>query len=365
MQGKRALNRALLERQLLLKRSRQPAINVIEQLVGMQAQSPNPPYIGLWSRIDGFRFEDLSELVVRRKVVRVALMRSTIHLVSARDCLRLRPAIQPVLERQLFGSKIHRTALNGIEIEKLVSAGRALVEERPLTLSDLGKALGEEWAGRDHTSLSYAIRNLTTLIQVPPRGLWGQSGQAVSTTVESWLGSELKPNYSLEKLVMRYLAAFGPATVADIQTWSGLTRLKEVVERLRPRLERFRDESGAELFDLPGAPRPDPDTCAPVRFLAEFDNVLLSHADRSRVISDAHRKHVFTVNGFVRGTVLIDGFVAGMWRIAEEKTRSVIHIESFMGIRGRLRASVEEEGLRLAEFVSGGARRHDFRFSLL
>src|SRR5438876_1247849 len=140
VQGKRALNRALLERQLLLKRSRQPAINVIEQLVGMQAQSPSPPYIGLWSRIDGFRFEDLSELVVRRKVVRVALMRSTIHLVSARDCLRLRPAIQPVLERQLFGSKIHRTALNGIEIEKLVSAGRALVEERPLTLSDLGKA---------------------------------------------------------------------------------------------------------------------------------------------------------------------------------------------------------------------------------
>jgi len=163
-------------------------------------------------------------------------------------------------------------------------------------------------------------------------------------------------------LVTRYLAAFGPATVADIQAWSGLTRLKEVVERLRPRLRAFRDESGRELFDLPDAPRPNPDMPAPVRFLPEFDNVLLSHADRSRIISEEHRKQVFTVNGQVRGTILIDGFVNGMWKITQAKGEATLSIESFGHLSKKDRTSLTEEGLRLLNFVAHNVERREIRF---
>jgi hypothetical protein len=360
--GKRALNRALLERQFLLSRSNLKAIQVIERLVGMQAQAPNPPYIGLWARVEGFHFKDLSQLILGRKVVRVALMRSTIHLVTARDCLNLRPLIQPVLERQLFSNSTYGPGLEGIEIEKLLAAGRALVEVRPLTLAVLGKLLSEQWPDRDGTTLASAIRNLAPLVQVPPRGMWGESGQAVSTTAESWLGAPLKLNYPPGKLVTRYLAAFGPATVADIQAWSGLTRLKEVVERLRPRLRAFQDESGRELFDLPNAPRPNPDMPAPARFLPEFDNVLLSHADRSRIISEEHRKQVFTVNGQVRGTILVDGFVNGMWKIAQAKDGATLSIESFGRLSKKDRTSLTEEGLRLLNFVAHSVERREIRF---
>ncbi len=304
----------------------------------MQAQAPNPPYIGLWARVEGFHFKDLSQLILGRKVVRVALMRSTIHLVTARDCLNLRPLLQPVLERQLFSNSTYGSGLEGIEIEKLLAAGRALVEVRPLTLAVLGKLLSEQWPDRDGTTLASAIRNLAPLVQVPPRGMWGESGQAVSTTAESWLGAPLKLNYPLDKLVTRYLAAFGPATVTDIQAWSGLTRLKEV------------------------APRPNPDMPAPVRFLPEFDNVLLSHADRSRIISEEHRKQVFTVNGQVRGTILIDGFINGMWKITQAKGEATLSIESFGHLSKKDRTSLTEEGLRLLNFVAHNVERREIRF---
>jgi len=297
-------------------------------------------------------------------VVRVALMRSTIHLVSARDCLNLRPLTQPVLERQLFSNSTYGPGLEGIEIEKLVAAGRAMVEVRPLTLAALGKLLSEQWPDRDGTTLASAIRNLAPLVQVPPRGMWGERGQAVSTTAESWLGAPLKLNYPPGKLVTRYLAAFGPATVADIQAWSGLTRLKEVVERLRPQLRAFQDESGRELFDLPDAPRPNPDMPAPVRFLPEFDNVLLSHADRSRMISEEHRKQVFTVNGLVRGTILLDGFVSGMWKIAHAKEAATLTVESFGRLSKKDRMSLTVEGLRLLNFVAHNVERREIRFDV-
>ena len=282
--GPRALNRALLERQFLLRRAKLPAFQVVERLVGLQAQSPGAPYVGLWSRLDGFRFDELAGLISRREVVRVVLMRSTIHLVTGDDCLALRPVMQTVLDRSLKGTFGRR--LQGVEIDQVAAAGRVLVEEWPRTFAELGPLLRERWPDHDPEALAMAVRTGVPLVQVPPRGLWGASGQATHTSVEAWLGRPASSDSRPDKMILRYLGAFGPATVKDVQVWSGLTGLRAAVERLRPGLLSFRDERGAELFDLPDAPRPDPDTPAPPRFLPEYDNLLLSHDDRTRVIAD-------------------------------------------------------------------------------
>jgi DNA glycosylase AlkZ-like len=254
----RALNRALLARQLLLARERRPALDVVEHLVGMQAQEPLNPYVGLWTRLDGFRPKELAAAIVDRRAVRIALMRSTIHLVTAADCLALRPVTQVVHERGLKGTFGKR--LNGVDRDALADEGRALLEERPRTFAELGRLLAERLPDRDPLALSMAVRTSVALVQPPPRGVWGEGGEALHTPVERWLGRPPGPALALEDLVLRYLAAFGPAGVKDVQTWSGLTRLREVIEALRPSLVSLRDENGVELFDLPDAPRPDPDS---------------------------------------------------------------------------------------------------------
>src|SRR5215472_9335850 len=290
-----ALNRALLARQRLLAQTPLAAdtgraahvLRLVEHLAGLQAQAPFPPYYGLWSRLDGFRPEDLAELITGRQVVRIALMRGTIHLVSAVDCLTFRPLLQPVLEQGL--RTLLTRQLKGVDTQALAATGRALVEEKPLTFSELGGLLSDTWPDHPANWLAQGVRALVPLVQVPPRAVWGRAGQSLHTSAEAWLGRPLDGAPSLDDLFERYLAAFGPATVADAQAWSGLTRLREVAERLRPRLRTFRDPAGTELFDLPDAPRPSPDTVAPVRLVAEFDNLILSHADRSRSIGEAAR----------------------------------------------------------------------------
>ncbi|MFL5354435.1 winged helix DNA-binding domain-containing protein [Archangium sp.] len=360
--SQRSLNRALLERQLLLRRSKLPVERTLEQLVGMQAQATNPPYFGLWTRLEGFQPGALSRLISRRRAVRIALMRSTIHLVTARDCLPLRSVLQPVLERSLFTGSSYGRAIAGMDIPALAAAGRALVEEKPRTLLELGELLQERWPKRDARSLAYAIRNLVPLVQVPPRGLWGVGGQAASTTAESWLGPESGSESSLDALIPRYLAAFGPASVKDVQTWSGLTRLREAIENLRPRLRTFRDEHGVELFDVPDAPLPEPDVPAPPRFLPDFDNVLLSHADRTRIISEEHRKAIAAANGLFLSTFLIDGFVRGTWKLEQDKERATLVIRPFTPLKKPERAALAEEGERLLAFAAPDARTPDLRF---
>jgi hypothetical protein len=352
--GQRALNRALLERQFLLRRRKMSVEAAIERLVGLQAQSPNAPYVGLWARLESFRTDQLSRLITDRKVVRIALMRSTIHMVSDRDCLMLRQLVQPVLDREMRGSA-HGRNIAGIEIDQLVAAGRAIVEERPRTTADLGELLAERWPGHYSRSLAYAIRNNVPLVQVPPRGLWGQGGQPTCTSAESWLGRSPDGSASIDTLILRYLAAFGPATVMDIQAWSGLTKLREEVGRLRPGLRVFRNEDGSDLFDLPDAPRPDPGVPSPPRFLPEFDNLLLSHADRRRVISDDHRKRMATLNGMIPGTILVDGFVAGVWRVRRRRGAATLAIAPYERLRKKDVAPLVAEGERLLEFVAPDA----------
>ncbi|HEV2734795.1 MAG TPA: winged helix DNA-binding domain-containing protein [Longimicrobiaceae bacterium] len=359
--GRRVLNRALLARQGLLRRWTVPPAEAVERLVGMQAQAPDPPYVGLWTRLEGFRPEELSRLVEQRAVVRIALMRSTIHLVTARDGLALRPLLQPVLDRAFRGAYGRR--LEGMDTAALADAARALVQEKPRTYADVGAALGERWPDRDPAALSAAARTLLPLVQVPPRGLWGRSGPAAHTTAEAWLGRRLDTDYPVDDVVLRYLAAFGPATVADVQTWSGLTRLKDVVERLRPGLLAFRDEQGRELFDFPDAPRPHPETPAPARFMAEWDNVLLSHADRTRVISEDHRRRIFTPNGIFPGTILVDGFVAGTWKIERHRGAATLRVEPFAPVAAGDQAALSEEGERLLDFAAAEIPTREVRFA--
>lgn len=358
--GKRALNRALLERQLLLGRVHLPALAAIEHLVGLQAQAPNPPYYGLWTRLEGFRQEELSRLLEERKVVRIAMMRSTIHLVSARDCLELRPLVQSVHDRGFGGA--YGKSLDGLDAQALAAAGRALVEAKPMTFSELGKQLNEEWHDRDPDALAAAIRTLVPLVQVPPRGLWGQSGQALHTSAELWLGSSLTSEPKIALMIQRYLSAFGPASVKDMQAWSGLTSLREVIEKLRPDLICFRDEQGNELFDLQDAPRPDPDIAAPARFLGEFDNILLSHADRSRIIDDTYRNRVFTKNGIIRSVILIDGFVGGLWNLKRGSGIATLTIEPFRRLSSQEQDEIAFEGANLLKFAAVDDQTHEIQF---
>jgi len=366
----RALNRALLARQMLLEPSPLPeapgrpgaVIGMVEHLAGLQAQAPFPPYYGLWSRLSGFQPGDLAELLVSRQVVRIALMRSTIHLVSARDCLTFRPLIQPVLDRSLsaaFGKQ-----LAGLDTGALAEAGRALVDTEPRTFGELGGLLARDWPGHAPNALAQGVRTLVPLVQVPPRAVWGAAGQSRHTSVETWLGAPLDPSPSLQTLVRRYLAAFGPATVADVQAWSGLTRLAEVLDRLRPGLRTFRDERGKELFDLPDAPRPAPGIPAPVRLVAEFDNLILSHADRSRVITADHRQRLNTRNGIFPGTVLVDGFVAGMWRITRSRGAATLTAEMFAPVSPADRDAIVAEAERLLGFAAPG-HDHEIGFAPL
>lgn len=357
MLSRRALNRALLERQMLLRRARGvSALEAIERLAGMQAQAPYAPYVGLWTRLEGFEPADLVSVLEERRAVRIALMRSTIHLASARDCLAWRPLVQTAVERNLAGA--YARSLQGVDPAELIAAGRELVEAEPRTFAELGELLSERWPGRDPHALAMAVRGWVALVQVPPRGIWGKGGRALHTSAELWLGAPLAPaDTAPDEMVLRYLAAFGPASVRDVQWWSGITRLSEVVERLSPRLSRFRDESGRELFDVPDGPRPDPDTPAPPRFVPEYDNLLLSHADRARVIAEEHRDPLFT-----KGGLLVDGFARGAWRVTRARGIATLEIEPFERIGKRDLRAASEEGERLLEFVAPAAKDRAVRF---
>lgn len=356
--SRRALNRALLERQHLLRRRRASAADEIEHLVAMQAQVPNSPYVGLWSRLDGFQPNALSELITNRRAVRFGILRNTLHLTTARDCLQLRGLFQPFLERTLQSSPFGRN-LVGMDMKPLIAEAIQLMQEKPRTLAELGALLRGRWPNRDATSLAYAIRHLVPLVQVPPRGVWGESAQATWTTAEHWLGRPLESRPSIDRLVMRYLAAFGPASVTDMSAWSGLTGLRTVVELLRPRLRTFHDERGRELFDIPDGPLPDPDTPAPPRFLPEYDNLVLGHDDRTRVIAFEHRYIV------VNGTFLLDGFVAGVWTITQQRATATVTISSFKPLRKTDRAGLADEGGRLLAFVASDATSRVLRFQVV
>ena len=352
--SRRALNRTLLGRQLLLERVDRPAEDVIEHLVGMQAQEPPDPYLALWSRIQGFDPEELSTLIEERRAVRMGLMRTTLHLVTAPDAKALYPVMADVL-RRAFRSSPFAKQLVGVDIDAVLDLARATLEERPRTPAELGKLLAPTWPDRDAPSLAYAARFLLPLVQVPPRGLWGKTGRATNTTAEAWLGGPLHPSTAADEAVLRYLGAFGPATVSDMRIWSWLTGLREVVERLRPRLRVFRDEAGRELFDVEDGLFVDADAPAPVRFLPTYDNIFLSHDDRSRILIE----RIAVPDLIWRGGVLVDGFISGAWRIRREKREATMTVELVTPVGGAQRVELEEEASRAFAFVAPEAETRE------
>jgi hypothetical protein len=357
--SRRALNRATLARQLLLDRADLSTYDAVAHLYGLQAQTPHSWYVGLWTRLSDFRPEDAADLLVSRRLVRIALMRSTIHLVTAADCLALRPLIAPVIDRSMRGA--FGKGLVDIDRDALLAAGRALVDERPLTFAALGATLAKQFPERDPATLAQAIRAWIPLIQVPPRGLWGQSGPVAHISAEAWLGAEPDADPAPERMILRYLAAFGPASVKDIQLWSGLTRLRAGVDSLRPELVTFRDEHGVELFDLPDAPRPDPETPAPPRFIYDFDNLFLSHADRSRVVTDEYRRQTYPDN-VQPSLILIDGFTSADWKITRERDRTTLTIRPFIPLTAQDSVAITAEGAHLLTFTDPTAT-HDIQIT--
>ncbi len=374
--SRHALNRALLARQQLLSRAPGGAhgadgpdgarrvIAMVEHLVGMQAQAPFPPYYGLLARLDGFRAADLAGLLLGRDVVRIALMRGTIHLVSARDCLLLRPLLQPVLDRAL--SHTFGRQLAGADVPAVAEAGRVLAEQRAADVRRAGQPAGRDLAGSSAACPGPGGPGAGAAGSgTAPRRV-GRAGQARHTPAEAWLGRPLRRDASLAVLVERYLAAFGPATVRDVQAWSGLTRLAEVIEPMRPRLRTFRDPEGRELFDLPGAPRPDPGTPAPARLVPEFDNLILSHDDRTRIMSEDNRKRLFSLLNVFPGTVLLDGFVGGMWRIRRSRGTATLTVELFGDrVPARDRDDITAEAGRVLAFAAPEADVRDVRFTAI
>jgi DNA glycosylase AlkZ-like len=286
----RELNRATLARQLLLQRSPMSALDAIEHLVGVQAQAPFAPYYGLWSRLDGFTGEELSGLLTSRKAVRIVLMRGTIHLVTAKDCHRLRPLVQPALDRMLRTNTTHGRPLSAVDVTAVVDAAKRLLDAEALTPGEVCTRLAEQWPDTPPASLAEAARSLLPLVQVPPRALWQRSGQVRLTTATAWLGKPRGKPMTIDELVLRFLAAFGPA----------------------------------------------------------------SYADRTRAISDEHRKRLFSgKNGVFPGTVLVDGFVAGTWELVGKGESTSLRVQPYIRLKRSALSDLEAEANRLLKSAFG------------
>jgi hypothetical protein len=345
---RRSLNRATLARQLLLERVAMSPYEATARLVGVQAQEPQSWYLTFWSRLAPFDPEEVGRLILDRRLVRLPLMRSTIHLVTDDDALLLRAFTQPVVERSLRGQFARR--LEGVDLDEMEAIARAMTSEAPPTPSALTRALLARWPHVDALTMTNAVRARVPLVQIPPRGVWRKSGAVRLAPLDTWLRRQLLARTDPGPIVIRYLAAYGPASVMDVQQWSGVTRLGEVLERLRPQLQTFRDESGRELFDLPDAPRPDPATPAPVRFLADYDNLLLSHADRSRFGDERNRAALTYVQGPYPSTLMIDGQVAGQWHVRREGRSATVVVRVVEPVSADGEAAIRSEALAMLEF---------------
>ncbi|MEU5027753.1 winged helix DNA-binding domain-containing protein [Streptomyces milbemycinicus] len=354
----RTLNRALMGRQFLLGRTDRSPLEVIGRLVALQAQEPNWAYVGLWSRIHAFTQPELTGLLEDRQVVRSGLLRSTQHLAAADDFRWLRPLLQPVLDRTAGSPHFARNS-TGLDAASLVAEGLGLLAGGTLSRKELARRLAERHPGRDGRILAGQMELRTPLVHGAATGAWGSWGNrsAVSVTpAEVWLGQPMATaatataaKDSAKELIRRYLAAFGPAGVKDVQAWCGLTRLGEVVAEMRAELRRYTGPDGRALVDLADAELPDPETPAPVRLLPAFDNILLGHADRTRVISDEDRKRVMPGQARVRATFLVDGWVHGTWSL----DAGTLRLTPFRPLCATDRAALEQEADRLLQFVGG------------
>jgi hypothetical protein len=352
--SERAMNRATLARQMLLRREKATPVAVVERLAGMQAQLARPPFVGIWSRIRPFQASDLVKAIDRRDIVRGTLMRGTLHLVSRKDYLAFRPVMQSALTAGM--QAILRERAITLDVDRLVSAAREYFGAEPRTFAELRDHLMTLFPKADERAMGYAVRMHLPLVQTPQAGSpWAFPASSDFAVAESWLGAALK-KADPAAVALRYLAAFGPARADDLKTWAGVADARAIFETLRPQLIAFSDERGRELFDLPKAPRPGEDEGAPVRFLPEFDNLLLAYADRTRFIAKEHRPHIASRNLFVPATFLVDGAVAGTWRVERKRKAATLELQPFVALSKAVRTQLAEEGESLVRFVEPDAQ---------
>jgi hypothetical protein len=352
--GRRELGRTTLSRQLLLERRARPVADVLEHLVGLQGQVPKVPHVALWNRLAGYDPAELDRLMTGADAVRTQLMRTTIHTVTTRDALALRPLLQPVLDR-VFSGTAWGQRLRGVDVSDAVATARRLLAERPLSRAALIREIAERHPDVHAESVGYGVSYWVPWVQPPPRGLWNASAAAVMTSLDAWVQVEptrRPPPMPPDLLVTRYLRAFGPASVRDVQAWCGLTRLREVTDRME--LRRYRSPDGVGLLDAPDGALTGPDTPAPVRFLPEYDNVTLSHADRSRVVGDARLEPLQGGSAGWVGTVLVDGLVRATW--AARRSGEVLELEVRAGgaLQAGERGEIADEGGGLLDFLAPG-----------
>lgn len=344
----RELNRALLARQLLLERQDIPIPEAIERVAGLQAQLPKPPYIGLWSRLRDFDRDDLSRLIETKRVVRATMMRHTVHMVTARDFLRLRTSVQPALDASLGSATGKRLA--GVGLDQVLEAAREELKKGPRTPGQLREVIAGVEPHGDLSALGYAVRTKLPLVGVPPGGTWDHGGPPAYALAEDFLGKKLGPD-DPKALVLAYLRAFGPASTQDATAWSGRRGLGETIDALRPRLRTFRTEWGQELLDVKDGPLPDADTPAPARLLPDYDNLILSHADRTRVIADAHRGKVSLKAARVLAAFTVDGFVAGTWKLEKRRGGQRVLLSPFKRLARADRQDLDAEAESLGRFL--------------
>lgn len=341
--------------------------------MGLQAQIPTDPYTALWSRIDAFDPTVVSDAVESRELVRLVVMRGTIHLVTAADALALRSHVQPVLDYEMTIHQEHKDQLAVTDLGPVIEFGRPLLTEAALTPSEIRAAMAERFPDLDAAAIAFSCRNLLALVQVPPRGLWGRSGTVRTMTTEGWLGAAPEPvtEAGARRIVERYLRVFGPASVRDVVAWSRVDAFGAAMETMLSDLRPYRNEKGVELYDVVDGEIVAPDVDAPVRFLPEYDNVLLSHRDRSR-FGDEDRRRALGAASSVKGTVLVDGLVSAAWHVARDPDArpkatapATLTVEHFAGVSKRSLREVEREGEAMVRFLVPGAVDHDVRLIAL
>lgn len=353
----RELNRATLARQMLLAREKRTVVQAVERLLGLQAQLPRPPFTGLWSRIEGFTRAELATAVTRRAVVRATSFRGTIHLMTAGDFVRFRACLQSSLDLGLRA--ILKERARSLDVPALLAVARAYFEQ-PHTFEDARGHLLSKFPGGDERAMGYAVRVGLPLVQVPSADAWAYPAHAGFVSADAWLRKPVAACPTPAPLVLRYLAAYGPATVKDAQAWTGLPKLESVFADLGSRVIALPGPSGKPLYDLPDAPRPDADTPAPVRFLPEWDSVIVTRADE-RVVKKADRPRVFLPGLRVAALVLVDGMAAGTWKVSATSKQATLHIESFTKWPPATRREVSTEGDALVRFVEPQAKAFDVK----
>jgi hypothetical protein len=357
----RRLNRATLDRQMLLARQRLGLIAAVDTLIGLQGQVSEGPYQGLWSRLEGFRHEELTALIVDRTLVRATSLRSTLHLHTVDDLLGLRPHVQPTLDR-MWQSAFGNRRFGDNDVAAVHKAGVRLLDKGPMTGGALGKALQAQFPDGEPLAKSVLLQVREILIQIPPTRLWGSGHAPILTRAQNWLPKPHKRPLKLDELVLRYLRAYGPASVLDMQSWSGIAKLAPVFAKLGDELRTYAGEDGRVLYDLADATLPDVDVEAPVRFLPDYDNAILGYERRERIAGADDQRRLVALTRSFRG-VLVDGFVAGAWSIARRKGDATLTVVPFRRLLKREQRAMEQEGEAFLRFMNKDAERREVVFA--